>query len=140
MPSDAPSADGANVRTEVEQRFATLAEAARDLDHAAYFAHFDKQDFTVLNSDGTVTLRFEDFRRDYLAGTQAMSGYVSLEFVRVSVQEINEDAAVLVNEYVAVIELEDGSEARFAGAGTQVWKRSNGEWKLTHISSSMKPQ
>ncbi|MEM1195803.1 MAG: nuclear transport factor 2 family protein [Pseudomonadota bacterium] len=130
--------DAARITGEVEARFATLAEAAKALDHEAYFEHFNTGDLTVLNADGTLTNGFEPFRESYLAGVAALAAYRSLDFDEVAVRALGPGAAILVNEYEAEVELASGDVVRFAGAGTQVWQRADdGTWKIVHVSSSL---
>ena len=49
---------------------------------------------------------------------------------------IDPQHAVLVNEYSSTVELKNGSVLEFAGAGTQVWHKSDGAWLLVNVSSS----
>lgn len=130
--------DGPSVEAQVTARFHSLVDAVRALDPAAYFSHFHQDLFTALNANGTVTHNFETFKQDYLAGTGAIIGYRNLEFSNVEVRVIDAQTVILVNEYEARVELEDGSLVDAAGAGSQVWHWSDGEWLLVSISSSIK--
>lgn len=123
---------------EVQAQFQSLIEAAQSLDSTAYFDHFDEQSFTSLNENGTVTHFFDDFRSDYLEGVHSVRAYQKLEFTNIKVTELDPRHAVLINEYKATVQLKDDSIVSFAGAGTQVWQETDGQWRLIHISSSRK--
>ncbi|MEM8997395.1 MAG: DUF4440 domain-containing protein [Acidobacteriota bacterium] len=134
----APESDR-DVEGEVRARFESLVAAAESLDDEAYFGHFDGRLFTALNADGTTADSFDVFRSGYLAGVEAIDAYEDLTFSRVKVTVIDPRNAILINEFVARVRLADGSVAEFAGAGSQVWHQSGGEWLLVSVSSSAPP-
>lgn len=127
---------GQSIEEQLNHRFHSLVEAAETLNHAAYFSHFDAQRFTALNTNGTVSHSFETFQRDYLAGVETIQAYQHLNFKNVKLTVIDDDHAVLVNEYTSTIQLKNGSVLHFAGAGTQVWHKTKGQWLLVNVSSS----
>ena len=131
--------DTSEIEGEVLARFESLAASAQKTDHNEYLAHFDREHFTALNADGTVTHGFDDFRAAFTTGAQNIARYHSLEFENVKVSVLPPSTAILVNEYSAEIELVSGDVVTVAGAGTQVWHKSNNEWILSHVSSSTKP-
>ena len=131
--------DASNIEGEVLARFESLAASAQKADHSEYLAHFDREQFTALNADGTVTHGFADFSAAFTAGAQGIARYHSLDFENVKVSVLPPSTAILVNEYSAEIELVSGDVVTVAGAGTQVWHKSDNEWMLSHVSSSTKP-
>lgn len=128
-----------NIVPEVQSAFDGLAEAAKAMDHERYFAFFDQEDFTSLNADGSVFHSFEAFQDHFLSGVSYLSRYESLSFSNVKIDVIDAKTAILVNEYEAVVELSSGEKIKAGGAGTQVWSRRSGTWKLVNVSSSNKP-
>ncbi|MDA8017939.1 MAG: nuclear transport factor 2 family protein [Thermoanaerobaculia bacterium] len=130
---------GRSVTEAVQHAFHGLAQAARALDHDRYFQHFDQAVFTALNADGTVTHSFEAFARDYRQQADFVQAYRSLDFHRVKITVIDAQTAVLVNEYRAQVILKSGQVVDAEGAGTQLWSRRTGTWKLVSVSSSAKP-
>lgn len=127
---------GQSIEVQLNARFRSLVDAAQSLDHDAYLRHFDPHLFTSLNENGTVTHSFDTFQKDYLAGVETIRAYQQLEFKNVKVSIIDPQHAVLVNEYSSTVELKNGSVLEFAGAGTQVWHKSDGAWLLVNVSSS----
>lgn len=128
----------ADIADEVQQAFEGLAAAARTLDHNAYFSFFDVERFTSLNEDGTVYTSFAEFERNTRPALEFIAAYNSLVFSNVQVTIVSPQTAVLVNEYAAEVVLTSGDTASAGGAGTQVWSKNTGEWKLVHVSSSSK--
>lgn len=124
---------------EVHLAFKGLADAAEQLDHDQYFSFFDKEKFTALNHDGTVTHNFEDFQEAFLRQIAFIKSYSSLDFKNVKTVAIDAQTAVLVNEYNATLVLKNDDQVSASGAGTQVWSKSSGTWKLVNVSSSVKP-
>lgn len=129
-------------KTEIEQqilnRFDSLAESAKRLDHAAYFAHFDTQHFTALNDNGTVTHKFAQFQQHFSTGIAVVDSYTNLSFDKVKVTVIDDDNAILVNEYAADLNLKNGAKVSVSGAGSQVWHKTQNQWLLVSVSSSTK--
>jgi ketosteroid isomerase-like protein len=131
------SAEKAQIEREVRAAFQGLAEAAEALDHDGYLAYFNREQYTSLNNDGTVTHDFATFSKDYLAQIAAVDRYESLTFDRVKVDVIHRDTAILVNEFKAVVFLTHGQRIEAAGGGTQVWARhGDGPWRLVSVSGS----
>ena len=126
------------VHTAVSQAFDELIIAAKLLDTSAYLNCLNKDNFTALNPDGTVTHSFEQFAATYCQQIAYCRQYNSLAFENVKVSPINETSAVLVNEFTAEVLLESGDVVVSKGAGTQVWQLAEGVWKLVHISTSIK--
>ncbi len=126
------------LENEVRGRFDSLVSAAQSLNTDVYFEHFDHEKFTSLNQDGTITPAFDIFQRDFLKGIEGVRRYRSLEFANVDVSIIDANTAILINEYVATIELKTGRVIDVAGAGNQVWHKSLGTWRLVSVSSSTK--
>ena len=127
-------------RESVTKSFEGLAEAAKSLNSASYFEYFDKKDFTFLNDDGTVIHSFAEFEKFYRQGITSIEKYHSLEFSKVKITVLDSQTAILVNEFKAKILLKSGDQISMAGAGTQVWSKREGDWKLVNVSSSSKPQ
>lgn len=125
---------------DVNTSFNGLVDAVIKLDHEKYFSYFDEQKYTALNEDGSVTHSFKDFHDAYLPQVAYIDHYLDLKFNNVKIDVIDENTAVLVNEYVAEVKLTTGDVITAAGAGTQVWSKRTGEWKLVNVSSSAKPQ
>jgi len=130
---------GNEIVESVERAFAGLAEAAKSLDVDKYVEFFDKEKFTALNEDGTVTHTFEEFIETYLGQISSVKEYQSLEFLNVKITVVNANTAILVNEFKAKVVLKSGDVIAAGGAGTQVWAESDGNWRLVSVSSSSKP-
>ncbi|MCM8557753.1 YybH family protein [Sphingomicrobium sediminis] len=127
----------AAIAGEVEARFESLVAAAERGDTNAYFAHFDGGTFTALNASGTVNTDFDLFRVDYLEASGAIEGYDALDFPKVEVRVLDRDTAVLVNEYQGRVRLGDGNVVAIAGGGQQVWQKTDGEWLMVSVGSSV---
>ena len=128
--------DHASVIREVRARFDGLADAARSLDTDVYLSFFDRTTFSSLNADGSVFGSLEPFADTYGASLEQVERYLDLDFGEVHVQPITRDVAILVNEYVASVQLKNGEVVQAAGGGTQVWSKVRGEWLLVNVSSS----
>jgi ketosteroid isomerase-like protein len=124
---------------EVNLAFEGLADAVKTLNHTQYFSYFDKDNYTALNPDGTVLHSFDAFKKMYLPQTVYIQDYQNLTFNNVKIDIIDPNTAVLVNEYTAEIALKSGDTIKASGAGTQVWSKRTGAWKLVNVSSSVKP-
>ena len=127
------------IYTEVNSAFQGLVDASKSLDHEKYFSYFDAEKYTTLNEDGTVLHSLDAFREMYLPQQKYIKSYQSLEFSNVKIDVIDASTAVLVNEYTASVTLTSGETVSAAGAGTQVWSKRTGTWKLVNVSSSLKP-
>lgn len=135
-----PSAEErARIRASVTEAFNGLVNAAKSLQAEPYLAYFDKQIFTALNADGTVTHSFDAFSQTYLQQIQALERYDSLVFSNVKVTAINSKTAILVNEFKADVILQSGDSLSMKGGGTQVWALQHKSWKLVSVSSSASP-
>ncbi len=128
------------IESEVHQAFLGLVEASKALDVARYFDYFDKEKFTGLNADGTVWRSVKDLEALIVPGFSSVKRIISLEFSLVKITVINQSTAILINEYKQSIELKNGTVVEQAGAGTQVWSKANGAWKLVSVSDSDKPK
>jgi hypothetical protein len=124
------------IKRSVERAFEELAEAARSLEHDEYLKHFDRENFTALNADGTVALSFEEFENMYRQQVAVLKSYESLEFSNVKITVINPQTAILVNEFEASVLLKSGEVVSASGGGMQVWTETEGNWKLVSVSSS----
>lgn len=139
----APSLDAAEekaIQQEVSLAFEGLADAVRAVDLDRYASFFDKEKYTGLNDDGTVLHSYQAFETTTLPALSYIEKYNKLEFNNVKIDVINAGTAILVNEYVAEVVLTSGQVIEAAGAGTQVWSKHTGQWKLVHVASSTKPQ
>jgi len=126
----------AAIREEVRTEFQGLIEAAKSLDPERYLAYFDKDNFTGLNANGTVTHSLEEFANQYRRSLPLFDRYEYLEFFKVKITVLNRSTAILVNEFQADIQLREGSLISLSGGGSQVWHRKNGAWKLVSVSSA----
>ena len=126
------------IKDSVNQAFGGLIEAAKSLDVGRYVEFFDKERFTALNDDGTVTHSFDEFENTYRQQISALVNYESLEFSNVKISVINSQTAILVNEFTASVLLKSGDVVTAKGAGTQVWAETDGAWKLVSVSGSSK--
>lgn len=138
MPISAEKSHAA-VEEEVLASFKSLVQASRDLNSKAYFAHFYKEKFVGLNSDGKNWNSLNDLEPLIINGFSAIKEIKLLTFINVKVSVINAQTAILVNEYIQSIELKNGSLVNNAGGGTQVWFKDKGTWKIVSISASNKP-
>lgn len=141
--SDAPdtltASREAQIRTEVNTAFQGLAQASKSLDHAKYFSYFDTEKYTALNENGAVLHSFTAFKDMYEPQLAYLESYQNLDFNNVKIDVIDAFTAVLVNEYSATVTLTTGETVSAKGAGTQVWSKRTGTWKLVNVSSSAKP-
>lgn len=110
----------------------------KSLDVEAYFQYFDQENFSSLNENGTVTHNFEEFSKTYLKQVPYIKSYQSLKFNNVAINVINDTTVILLNEYDAVVVLTSGESIKASGAGTQVWSKKTGHWKLVNVSGSSK--
>lgn len=125
-----------HIHEEVTAAFESLVEASTALDAERYFQHIDTEKFVGLNGNGTNWNSIEDFSPLINIGFTALKKMHSLEFPNVNISVIDDDTAILVNEYVQVSELNDGTMIKSCGGGTQVWSKHSGTWKLVSISAS----
>ena len=128
-----------NTKADVLKEFEKLVVAARSLDHSTYIEFFDKNKFSSLNENGTVTHDLATFSASVEQGFSAFKSYESLEFDNVKVTVIDTNMAILVNEFIATVILHSGDALSVAGAGTQVWSKHSGSWKLVNVSGSSRP-
>lgn len=134
-----PSYDEDAVTADVRSAFASLVKAAEALDVDEYLNHFDRDRFTALNADGTVVHSFSEWEDAIGSQFAALEAYESLDFDRVKITALNADTAILVNEYRAIVLLASGETVSAKGGGTQVWRRTDDDWKLVNVSSSVRP-
>ena len=139
-PEKLTPAQATEIRGEVNAAFEGLAEASQTLNHEAYFSYFDAEKYTALNENGEVLHSFKAFKDIYEPQLGYLESYQNLEFNNVKIDVIDASTAVLVNEYEATVTLKSGETISAAGAGTQVWSKRTGSWKLVNVSSSAKPQ
>ncbi|WP_395374475.1 nuclear transport factor 2 family protein [Marinicella sp. W31] len=116
--------------------FNGLIEASLSLKLEPYLEFFNKETFSSLNQDGTVYHNLNNFSESYATAISSIARYESLEFDNVKISVIDHNAAILVNQFEAVVILNNGDKVTARGAGTQVWKKNNTQWKLMHVSSS----
>lgn len=123
------------IEREIQAAFDNLSDAVKTLDHDRYFSLFDAQTFSILNADGTSDMSLDAFRNAYMPQVEFIERYNRLEFSDVEINVIDANTAVLLNRYIAEVELKSGDVINATGAGAQVWsKRANG-WKLVHVSN-----
>ena len=128
------------IREAVHQTFRDFVEATKLLDPDSYFEYFDEEKFTSLNADGTVSHSIKELDNIIRSAFPVVKEIQSLEFSKVKVTVLNSTTAILVNEYADSTLLKDGALISGAGAGSQVWSKLNGRWKLVSVSSSEKPR
>ncbi|UTW54566.1 nuclear transport factor 2 family protein [Kordiimonas sp. SCSIO 12610] len=127
------------IKATINKSFTDLAGAVKSLDSDKYFSFFDKDRYTALNSDGTVTHSFDVFQNSFNQQFQYIKAYNELNFQNVKITVLDCKTAVLVNEYSAKITLQSNQSITAEGAGTQIWSKAKGDWKLVHVASSQKP-
>ncbi|MEL7312387.1 MAG: nuclear transport factor 2 family protein [Pseudomonadota bacterium] len=127
-----------DLKSEVEAAFNDLVDAAKNGDIERYFSFFDQDTFTALTADGSTIATFDAFRERVAPQLEFIERYNSLEFDPVKVSVLDSSNAVLVNEYSAEVVLKSGDIVAASGAGTQVWSKRTGVWKLVHVSDSIK--
>ncbi len=123
------------VESEVQRAFEGLSQAAQTLDHERYFSFFDRSDLTILNADGSILDSYSEFQQTYQPQLEYIQKYNHLKFDPVTIDVIDENNAVLVNAYIGEVVLVSGDVLSVAGAGTQVWSKRTGEWKLVHVTN-----
>lgn len=136
--SRTPIVDSDRIKQEVRIEFRGLVAAARNLDTSAYFSYFDHDKFSGLNADGTNWTSINDLTAIVEPGFSLTRKIESLEFTHVHITVIDNQTAILVNEYEQQILLKNGERVSDAGGGSQVWSRSTGQWKLVSVSASIK--
>ena len=127
-------------KQEVLDAFKNLRTAASELDGERYFSLFDQSKFVGLNSDGSNWNNFEEFRALVEPGFGAIEKVNELTFPNVKVTVLDDNNAILINEYQQTMTLKDGTQATVAGGGTQVWSKHSGKWLLVSVSASNKAQ
>jgi hypothetical protein len=125
-----------DVKKEINLVFIDLVKSAKTLNVDDYMQFFDKENFSGINSDGTIITSFDVFKSIYASGVKYLKSYKSLVFPKVEISVINSTTAILVNEYKMVGILASGAEFTANGAGTQVWSKETGKWKLVSVSAS----
>lgn len=126
------------IQKEINIAFQELIKSAKTLDVNTYMKHFDETKFRGINSDGTIIASFDEFKKIYTNGVKHIKAYNSLEFSKVEISVINSTTAILVNEYSMTVLLTSGDEFSGGAAGTQMWSKEKGSWKLISVSSSDK--
>ncbi len=71
--------------------------------------------------------------------SRKLGAYQSLKFPNVNVSVIDDNTAILVNEFTQTVLLRNGTTYTASGGGTQVWSKRSGQWKLVSVSASNKP-
>jgi hypothetical protein len=128
--------DEQKIKLQVRNQFDRLVETAKSLDHKNYMKFFDSNKFTSFNEDGTITDDFSAFRLIIEQNFSSFKRYKSLDFYTVKISIIDTNTVVLMNEYTAEVILNDDTIYPAAGAGTQIWSHSSGQWKLVHVTSN----
>ncbi len=136
---DSNEIDQKHIEQEIQAAFSALADAVRTLDTEKYFGFFDHDIYTALNADGSVTHSFDEFSASFIAQTNYVEAYKALDFHNIKITVVDLKTAILVNEYTAEVILQSGEILRAAGAGTQIWSKRTGSWKLIHVAGSAKP-
>lgn len=127
------------IEQEIRQSFASLVEASKALDTARYFEHFDAEKFVGLNTDGSNWNSFSDLRELIKPSFDSVGNIESLVFTNVRISVIDQNTAVLINEFEQEVRMKDGAHFNDAGGGTQVWSKATGKWLLVSISASSRP-
>ncbi|MBU3003928.1 nuclear transport factor 2 family protein [Paraglaciecola arctica] len=127
------------VQKEVMASFESLVQASKELNHEAYFEHFDTEKFVGLNSDGSNWNSIDELSPLIINGFASIKAITQLTFTNVKISVIDQHTAILVNEYTQSMELNNGHLLSSAGGGTQVWSKRTGAWKLVSVSASNKP-
>jgi ketosteroid isomerase-like protein len=131
--------DKTAIHKEVDQAFRGLVDAILAMDTEQYFGFFDPKLYTALNANGSVTHSFKLFSDLFREQINFVEAYKELSFHNVKITVLDEKNAVLVNEFEAKVHLKEGNQIiSTAGAGTQVWAKHSGEWKLVHVASAEK--
>lgn len=126
------------VEREVLESFNLLVDSVRERDTNAYFDLFDQDKFVGLNSNGSNWNSIDDLKALIEPGFAAIDQVELLNFNNVKVSVIDENTAILINEYEQTIVLKSGDKTSSAGGGTQVWSKASGNWKLVSVSASQK--
>lgn len=127
------------IEQEIRQAFSSLVQASKALDTARYFEHIDTEKFVGLNADGSNWNSFSELRELIEPSFNSVGNIESLVFTNVRISVIDEDTAVLVNEYEQEVSMKDGARFSDAGGGAQVWSKATGRWLLVSISASSRP-
>ena len=136
--SEISSFDENKIKSEVETAFDKLVDATKSRDLDLYFSFFEAGSFTALTANGSTLSSFASFKVIYGQQLAAVQSYKALNFDPVYIQVIDPNNAILTNEYTAEVVLASGEVVSAAGAGAQFWSKSNGEWKLVHVSDAVK--
>lgn len=136
--SELSEQDRNEIEFEVQQSFESLVSATEESKWDLYFDHFDKENFSGLNADGTTWESFSEFKAFVLPAFEMIEESLSLDFPVIHITVINHKTAILVNEYDQQILLTTGQSINTSGGGTQVWSKANRTWKLVSISASSK--
>lgn len=126
------------VEREVLESFNQLVESVREIDANAYFDLFDQDKFVGLNANGSNWNSIDDLKALIEPGFAVIAQVDSLNFNNVKVSVIDENTAILVNEFEQTIVLKNGNRVSSGGGGTQVWSKASGNWKLVSVSASQK--
>ena len=126
------------LKSEVEAVFNDLVDAAKAGDIERYFSFFNVETFTALTADGSAIGTFDEFRERVCPQLESVERYNSLKFDPVTISVLDASHAVLVNEYSAEVVLKSGVVVAASGAGTQVWSKRGGTWRLVHVSDAIK--
>lgn len=131
--------ESVKLENEVLAAFHTLVDASKALDAKRYFQLFDAEKFVGLNSDGTNWNSIAELVPLIKTGFDTIEKVTSLEFPNINISIIDNNTAVLVNEFSQSMVLKNGASVSVSGGGTQVWSKRSGEWKLVSVSASNKP-
>ena len=126
------------IHNEVDQAFRRLVDSILSMDIEQYFSFFDHELYTALNANGSVTHSFKMFSDLFREQINYVEAYKALSFHNVKITVLDDKSAVLVNEFEAKVHLKEGQVISTAGAGTQVWSKHSGTWKLVHVANAEK--
>ncbi len=126
------------IKGKILESFQSLAVANDEQNWDVYFSHFDLGNFSGINADGTAWESFQDFEASLMPSFSMIESSDSLYFPIIKITVLDKNTAILVNEYEQKITLISGQEFWARGAGTQIWSKKNGEWKLVSVSASSK--
>lgn len=129
----------AETERQVRHAFNGLVDASKSLDTLRYLSYVDAEHFVGLNANGTVWRSRDELSGSIQQAFDSIARVTSLDFTTVEISVIDDQTAVLVNEYEQALLLKTGETLRVAGGGAQVWSRATGDWKLVSISASNAP-
>lgn len=118
---------------EVCRRFRDMIDATRRLDGAALTSHYWEDGFSAIIG-GVIRRDFQAWRAELIAAFEMIARVEDLDFPEVAIQTIDPETILLLNTYTETLHMKDGTIVPVEGAGTQLWRRRDGEWRLSHVT------